>query len=149
MTKRAVTVRLMQADDFDAVVEIDRKVLSASRQGYYEMKFDKLILSDDCLPTSLVAVDGGGAVIGFVMGELYVGEYGMQESATLDTIGVDPDCQQKGIGKKLIGEFFAHLRQMDVRKIITLIDPAQKELLHFFEANKFTPSKAISLERVL
>lgn len=149
MTKRAITVRLMLAEDFDAVVEIDRKVLGSSRRGYYEMKFDKLILSEDCLPTSFVAVDEGGAVVGFVMGELYVGEYGMQESATLDTIGVDPDSKQRGIGKKLLGEFFTHLKEMDVRKIITLIDPAQTELLRFFESNKFAPSRTISLERTL
>ena len=29
------------------------------------------------------------------MGELYMGEYGIsQEGATLDTIGVDPNCQR-------------------------------------------------------
>lgn len=149
MTKRAVNFRLMVAEDFEAVVAIDTKVLGASRRDYYEMKFDKLILSEDCLPTSLVAVDADGAVVGFVMGELYVGEYGMQESATLDTIGVDPDFRQKGVGRKLLAEFFSHLKQMDVRKIITLIDPAQEELMHFFQANKFTPAKAVSLERKL
>jgi hypothetical protein len=33
-----------------------------------------------------------GTVVGFVMGELYIGEYGIfQEEAALDTIGVDPN----------------------------------------------------------
>ena len=45
----------MKADDFDAVVEIDRKVVNAPRTEYYEMKFERLFSSTDYLPTSLVA----------------------------------------------------------------------------------------------
>lgn len=45
-------MRLMKADDFDAVVEIDRKVLGTSRPEYYEVKFEKLFRSKDYVPTS-------------------------------------------------------------------------------------------------
>lgn len=39
-----------------------------------------------------------GIVVGFVMGELYMGEYGIfQEEATLDTIGVNSEIQHKGL----------------------------------------------------
>jgi len=37
-----VNIRLMKADDFDAVVAIDFRVLKTSRQEYYEMKFERL-----------------------------------------------------------------------------------------------------------
>ena len=46
-----------------------------------------------------------------------MGEFGIyQEEASLDTIGVDPDCRQKGIGKQLINEFMEHLRKLGVKK---------------------------------
>jgi ribosomal protein S18 acetylase RimI-like enzyme len=148
MTETEFNIRLMKADDFDAVVAIDEKVLKASRPEYYEMKFEKLFNSSDYLPTSLVAEGDDGAVVGFVMGVLYMGEYGIfQEEATLDTIGVDPDYQYKGIGKLLINEFIDHLRKLGVQKINTLVDWNDSKLIHFFSANLFNPSKSINLER--
>jgi ribosomal protein S18 acetylase RimI-like enzyme len=140
----------MKAEDFDAVVAIDGKVLKAPRSEYYEMKFEKLFKSKDYLPTSLVAEDEIGTVIGFVMGELYMGEFGIfQAEARLDTIGVDPDHQHRGIGRLLMKEFMDHLRNIGVQKINTLVDWNNAKLIHFFSANQFSPSKTINLERSL
>jgi predicted N-acetyltransferase YhbS len=150
MTESTIKIRLMQADDFNAVVEIDKRVLKASRPEYYDMKFKKLFDSNDYLPASLVAEDENGTVVGFVMGEIYMGEYGIfQEAATLDTIGVDPAYQHKGVGEQLINEFMDHLRKLGVQKINTLVDWNDSKLIHFFSANKFSPSKTINLERIL
>jgi ribosomal protein S18 acetylase RimI-like enzyme len=140
----------MRAEDFDAVVEIDAKVLESRRPEYYELKFEKLFKSKDYLPTSLVAENPDGTVVGFVMGELYMGEYGIfQEEASIDTIGVDPAYQHKGIGERLMSEFVDHLRQIGVRKVNTLVDWNDSRLIQFFSANKFVPSKTIHLERSL
>jgi ribosomal protein S18 acetylase RimI-like enzyme len=140
----------MQAEDFDAVVGIDEKVLKASRPEYYEMKFEKLFNSKDYLPASLVAEQEDGTVVGFVMGELYMGEYGIfREEATLDTIGVDPSCQHKGIGEQLINEYLDHLKKLGVQKVNTLVDWNDSKLTQFFSANRFSPSKTINLERSL
>ncbi len=150
MNERTIKIRLMKADDFDAVVVIDEKVLKASRPEYYEMKFEKLFNSRDYVPTSLVAEEEDGTVVGFVMGVLYMGEYGiLQEEATLDTIGVDPDHQHKGIGKQLIDEFMDHLKRLGVQKINTLVDWNDSNMIRFFSSNQFNPSKSINLERSL
>ena len=131
MQERTIRIRLMQVEDFDAVVGIDEKVLKAARPEYYELKFEKLFKSREYLPTSLVAEDEDGAVVGFIMGEPYMGEYGIaQEGATLDSIGVDPDCQQRGIGEQLMNEFFDHLGDLGVQKVNTLVDRNDSELEH-------------------
>lgn len=150
MTESAIKIRLMNAEDFDAVVRIDEKVLKVFRSEYYEMKFEKLFKSRDTLPTSLVATKEDGTVVGFVMGDLYLGEYGIfREQATLDTIGVDPSYQHAGIGEQLINEFMDHLRSLGVQKINTLVDRKDAKLTHFFSANQFGPSQTINLERNL
>jgi ribosomal protein S18 acetylase RimI-like enzyme len=150
MNESAINIRLMKADDFDAVVAIDGKVLNAPRPEYYEMKFERLFKSRDYLPVSLVAEVADGTVVGFVMGELYLGQYGIfQEEATLDTIGVDPSYQHQGIGEQLINEFVDHLKKLRVQKINTLVDWNDSKLIHFFSANQFSPSKTINLERRL
>ncbi|MFH0994658.1 MAG: GNAT family N-acetyltransferase [Pseudomonadota bacterium] len=150
MNASTITIRLMKADDFDAVVGIDRKVLKVSRPAYYEMKFERLFKSKEYLPTSLVAEGEDGTVVGFVMGELYMGEFGIfQEQATLDTIGIDPDYRLKGIGARLINEFMDHLRSLGVQKVNTLVDRKDPKLTHFFSVNRFSPSETINLERSL
>jgi ribosomal protein S18 acetylase RimI-like enzyme len=150
MKESTIRIRLMKAEDFDAIVKIDLKVLNTSRPDYYRLKFDKLVQSKDYVPTSLVAETGDGTVVGFVMGELYIGEYGIsQERATLDTIGVDPDYQHKGIGEQLIIEFMDHLKKLGVEKVNTLVDWDDARLIRFFSANKFGPSRTINLERSL
>jgi ribosomal protein S18 acetylase RimI-like enzyme len=140
----------MKAEDFNAVVGIDERVLKAPRPEYYEMKFEKLFRTRDYVPASLVAEDKDGMVVGFVMGEIYMGQYGIfQEAATLDTIGVDPACQHQGIGEQLLTEYIDHLRKLGVKKINTLVDWNDSRLIHFFSANRFSPSKTINLERSL
>ncbi len=150
MSESTIKIRLMRADDFDAMVRIDEKIRKASRPQYYKLKFEKLVQSSNYVPTSLVAEDEKGAVVGFVMGELYIGEFGIsREKATLDTIGVDPDCQHRGIGERLISEFMDHLRTLGVQKINTLVDWNDFKLIHFFSENHFGPSKTVNLERSL
>jgi ribosomal protein S18 acetylase RimI-like enzyme len=146
-----IKIRLMTVNDFSSVVEIDDKILKASRLEYYEMKFDKLFKSKEFLPTSLVAEIEDGKVVGVVMAELYMGEYGIsRDGAKLDTIGVDPEYRHQGIGELLISEIFNHLRDLGVKKIITLVDKNDSRLIQFFMANKFNPSKnIINLERSL
>jgi predicted N-acetyltransferase YhbS len=147
MEKNTITIRLMKSGDFDAVVEIDEKVLNASRPDYYKLKFERLVQSEDYVPTSLVAEEDG-KVVGFVTGELYRGEYGIdREKATLDTIGVDPDHQHRGIGEQLINEFIDHLKRLGVQKVNTLVHWNDPQLVHFFSSNHFVPSKTINLER--
>ncbi len=149
MSEVPVRIRLMRADDIDAIVAIDEKVLNTSRREYYETKFERLFGSSDYVPTSLVAETDDGRVVGFIMGELYVGQYGISEGATLDTIGVDPDYQDKGVGQRLLNEFLDHLRTLGVEKVNTLVDWTDAQLIRFFSANGFAPSRTINLERAL
>jgi ribosomal protein S18 acetylase RimI-like enzyme len=149
MNNSTIKIRLMGVDDLAAVTRIDEKVVQASREEYYKLKFEELVQSTDRLPTSLVAEEQDGRVVGFVMGELFIGQYGISREATLDTIGVDPDYQHKGIGKLLIKEYMDHLKAIGARKISTLVDSDDSRLMHFFTANQFSPSKTINLERSL
>lgn len=149
MNPSAIKIRLMEAGDFAAVTRIDEKVLRTSRPEYYQLKFEELVQSPERLPTSLVAEAEDGTVVGFVMGELFIGEYGISQEATLDTIGVDPDHQHRGIGRLLLKEFVDHLKALGARKINTLVDSNDSVMMRFFTANQFGPSPTVNLERKL
>ncbi len=150
MTNSTIKFRLLSVDDFDSGVGIDEKILNVSRRDYYRVKFETCVQSTDHLPVSLVAENGDGKVVGFVMGILYIGEYGIsRETATLDTFGVDPEYRHRGIGKQLISEFMDHLRALGVKKVSTLVDSNDPKMTRFFSANEFRPSQVINLERSL
>ena len=146
MSTSQVDIRPLTKKDFDAVVEIDAKVFNHARPDYYENKFVRALDGKDRLVLSLVA-EVKGKVAGFVMGELFVGEYGIPATtATLDTIGIHPDSQGIGVGKQLIAEFIGHLRKAGVQKINTLVDWNDWQLIRFFSASGFAPAKTINLE---
>ncbi|MCP4298481.1 MAG: GNAT family N-acetyltransferase [Proteobacteria bacterium] len=144
-------VRLMESDDYDAVIGIDRNVTNSDRTEYYDMKFSQLFETKEYLPTSLVAENKEGKVVGFIMAELYMGEYGItSEGAALDTIGIDPSWQKKGIGELLLKEFFDHLQDLGVLKINALVSNDDSQMMRFFSANNFKPSTTIiNMERNL
>lgn len=145
MNKSTINIRLMKSNDFASVVRIDEKVLKVSRPDYYRLKFEELVQSTDRLPTSLVAEEDG-TVLGFVMGAVYIGEYGISKVGTLDTIGVDPDYQHRGIGQLLVKEFVDHLKALGVGKVQTMVDSNDSKMMHFFSANQFGPSPTVNLE---
>lgn len=136
-------------DDFGDVVRIDETILRNPRPEYYKLRFEKLFQTGEYLPTSLVAEDQNQNVVGFIIGELYIGEYGISnEGATIDTVGVDRDFRRKGVGKLLMDEFINHLKELGVKKINTLVEKSDSQLLDYFDANQFSPSKnVINLER--
>ncbi|MAF32609.1 MAG: GNAT family N-acetyltransferase [Desulfobacterales bacterium] len=120
--------------------------LAIARTLYYETKFTRALDQKDRLTISLVAEEGE-KVVGFVMSELFVGEYGISATtATLDTIGVHPDYQKKGVGEQLMVEFIGHLRKAGVKKLNTLVDWNDWQLIRFFNKNGFEPAKTMNLE---
>ncbi len=54
MNESTIKFRLMNTDDFDAVVSIDEKVFKASRSDYYRLKFETLVQSSDHLPATSI-----------------------------------------------------------------------------------------------
>jgi predicted N-acetyltransferase YhbS len=143
-----IKIRLMRADDFEAVVQLDEKILKVSRRAAYKLKFEKVVESKDYVLTSFVAEDKDGKVVGFIMGELYIGQYGdSQERATLNPFGVDPDYRRMGIGKRLLNEFMEHLKSLGVHRILTLVRWNDSKLIQFYSKYLFKPSETINLER--
>ena len=81
----AVLVRTMRADDLNAVVAIDAAATGRRRPRYFEIMLQRAVTLAS-LQISLVA-ELENQVVGFVIGSLYYGEYGVVEpSASIDAI---------------------------------------------------------------
>ena len=143
---RKLVVRPLANTDKGAVLEIDRAVSGKERAGYLEAKFFRATEDKAQLLNSLVA-EHEGRVVGFVMGEIYLGEFGIPEdTAAIDTLGVRPEFQRSGIGHLLVDEYKSHARKAGVNRLHTLVDWNDWKLIHFFDSVGFSPAKTLSLE---
>jgi ribosomal protein S18 acetylase RimI-like enzyme len=95
---------------------------------------------------SLVA-EHQGEVVGFILGDVSGWEFGVPETiGWMDTIGVTPAYQKKGVATALAHELIKHLKVIGVRTIYTLVSWDNWDLLQFFHAMGFTRGDLINLE---
>ncbi len=145
MSEKHIEIRMIRPDDYEAVVAVDEKVYGSSRPGFFKRKIDLALSREDYLVTSRVAIIDG-KLVGFIMGDLYLGEFGIPEkTATIDAVAVDPDYQKQGVGKSLMEELTAALKKAGVEKISTLVEWNDWQMLNFFASSGFQPGTALNL----
>jgi N-acetylglutamate synthase-like GNAT family acetyltransferase len=141
-----VNVRMIRMNDLDSVVAIDRLITGQERREYYQRKLEQAVDNKHNVNASLAA-EVDGKVVGFMMGDVFFGEYGIPDaSATVDTIGVHPDFQKHGVASDLMDQFLMNMKAANVKKVYTLVNWSDFALESFFSRHKFQPSKRISLE---
>jgi ribosomal protein S18 acetylase RimI-like enzyme len=141
-----ITLRPVNELDIEAVCAIDEKLSGKDRPGEWERRISYYIRRDPEL--SLVAVEGE-KVVGFMLGEVKAGEFGLEEPAGwIEVLGVDPDCQGRSVGKQLLEGMLKGFRARGAKAVRTLVnETGQKDLFRFFESGGFKPTPIRTLER--
>lgn len=139
-----LTVRQLTKDDLDSIVEIDTKVLGETRRDYWVTKIVKQ--ADTRPPDASLVSEIDGKVIGFILGEVSGWEFKVPNNiGWIDTIGIDPDYQNRGIAKVLANALVANLKKYGVDTIYTLVNWNDWDLLQFFHAMGFSRGDMINL----
>lgn len=139
-----ITTRKLRLDDLDAIVEIDVKILGTRRPSYWRQKMEEM--GSEPLSKSLVA-ELNGTVVGFIMGTVSGWEFGVPNTiGWIDTIGVDPAYQKKGVATLLFKAILEEFKQDKVENIYTLVKWEDWDLMCFFKAIGFTRGDMINLE---
>lgn len=148
LARDRIPVRSMAKDDLRALVAIDRRITGRDRAGFFQrMLADALTESD--VRVSLVA-ELDSVPVGFIMARVDLGEFGRVETtAVIDTIGVDPDYRNKGVGRALISQLLANLGTLRVEKVRTEVDWQDHELLTYLGHNGFRPSQQLCFDQPL
>ena len=139
-----INIRALKKEDLPAIAEIDEKVLGENRKEYWERKIETL--GTKSTQTSFAAeVDGN--VVGFILGDISGWEFGVPDTiGWIDTIGVDPAYQKKGLATALANELIRGLKAVGVKTIYTLVSWNDWDLLQFFHAMGFSRGDMINLE---
>ncbi len=140
-----IKIRMMQEDDAPAVAAIQSQVLGTRRHDYKALKARSMTARSPVMP--LVA-EADGQIVGFVMGETSEGEYGVPGTVGwVDSIGVLSDYQRQGVARLLVEELVSSMGKVGVRKVYTLVDWRDGDMLGFFDKLGFTQGEMINLER--
>jgi len=137
-------IRPLEKKDIETIVEIDEKVLGENRRDYWERKFS--LMNDKTTKISLVA-EMEGKVVGFILGDVSGWEFGVPDTiGWIDTIGIDPVYQKRGLATALANEVIKNLKVIGVKAVYTLVSWDDWDLLQFFHAMGFTRGDMINLE---
>jgi len=141
---KRVSLKSLTSSHLEGIVEIDHRILGKRRQSFWKKKIST---AESNVPPTGVVAELDNKVIGFILGEVSGWEFGVPASVGwIDTMGVDPQYQRKGVAKALMGELIKNFRKAGVRNIYTLVNWSDWDLLQFFRRMGFTRGDMINLE---
>lgn len=144
---REVQVRPLSELDIEAITRIDEKVSGSYRPEFWENVITYYLRRD---PEASRIGELDGEVVGFMLGDLRGGEFGLEETAGwIERFGIDPAFKGHGLGRSLFEALVEHFRSVGATKLRTLVDTSSAETTGFLKAVGFTPSPLQALEMKL
>jgi ribosomal protein S18 acetylase RimI-like enzyme len=140
----AVSVRELRPSDLEAVVKIDATRSGRSRGEYYQHKFQE---AREATPRISLAAEVDDHLVGFLLGRLYYGEFGLPEpTAVIDSIGVHPQYSGRKVGQALLAQLVGNMRSLGVESIRTEVEWKAHDLLRFLAKQGFNQAPRLCLE---
>ena len=140
MAETATEVRVRPVDELDisAIVGIDEKIGGHYRPEVWERRIGYYLRRD---PEASVVAEADGRVVGFMLGEVRSGEFGIEEpTGWVEHLGVDPGFRGKAVGLQMLDAMLEHFRRRGAKSVQTLVDEEMGEIRSFFSALGFQPS---------
>jgi ribosomal protein S18 acetylase RimI-like enzyme len=132
-------IRQLRASDVPAVQAIDKRLTERATT------WDNVDIYLAGEPLVSFVAEQDGEIIGFLLGDVKSYEFGLAESGWIETIGIDPAYQRRGIGARLIRAFVDHCRRIGINTVHTLIKHDDEEMQAFFLRNGFERGEFISM----
>ena len=88
-------------------------------------------------------------VVGFMISYILTAGFGMNKSAWIATLGVDPNFMGMGIGASLAEEIFKYYKTQGIENVYTSVRWDSTDMLSFFKTLGFDRSNFINLRKML
>lgn len=148
LARDRIPVRAMQEGDLRRLIAIDRRITGRAREAYFQGKMADALQESD-VQVSLVA-ECDGVPAGFIMARVDLGEFGRIEPvAVIDTIGVDPDYQGRGVARALLSQLLVNLGTLRVERVRTELNWRDRDILSLLDRCGFEPSQELSFDRAI
>lgn len=133
-----VRIRELEDTDLGGIVALDEKIGGRYRPEVWEDRLNYYTRRD---PEGCFVAEADGQVVGFMLGEMRGGEFGLEEpTGWIEVLGVDPERQGGGVGRRLADAMLEHFRDSGAVKVRTLVDEGMEGIADFFAALGFEPA---------
>jgi ribosomal protein S18 acetylase RimI-like enzyme len=133
-----VVIRPLEETDIGAIVAIDERIGGAYRPEVWERRIGYYVRRD---PEASLVAEADGKVVGFMLGEVRSGEFGLEEpTGWIEVLGVDPGHRGQAIGRRLADAMLDHFRARGAKSVRTLVDESMDGLARFFDSLGFAPA---------
>lgn len=148
LARDCADVQSMKPQDLQDITRIDRAITGRDRGAYMQGKLAEA-MDDSAIRVSMTArLDG--VIVGYLMARADIGDFGRTEAAAvIDTIGVDPEYANRGVGRALLSQLFANLGALRVERVETITAPRDQALLGFLFDAGFVPSQRLAFTRAI
>ncbi len=148
----AITVRLLGPEDLENVLRIaesiERDTDSEKAERMAALKETAVYQLQHGEPLLNLGAEIDGKLIGFIFGEIKLWEFGRSErSGWIKVLGVDRDYQGMGAGQKLGQTILMHFQKKNIRKVRTLVDWYEGDLISYFKSLGFNMLNMLPLEK--
>lgn len=133
-----VIIRPLNELDISGVTAIDEKVSGEYRPETWEARAGYYLRRD---PETSAVAELDGKVVGFMLGEVRSGEFGLEEATGwIEVMAVDPNVRGRSIGRLLADHVLTHFRGQGAKTVRTLVDEDMEGIAQFFTALGFEPA---------
>jgi len=150
----AVNIRMLGLEDMNEILRIEREIEyrlgreedgrmeSLERTAAYHLAQDEPLLN--------LGAEIDGKLVGFIFAEVRHWEFGRGEkTGWIKVLGVDPEYQGRGIGRRLGETLLDHFARLRVARVRTLVDWYEGDLISYFRSLGFDILNMIPLEKEL
>jgi len=146
MEEAAISIREMDLGDAEFVAEIERSITKSEHKVDLVKAVQEFIKKRDGI--SYVATVGD-KVVGYMICYILSAGFGIERSAWIASLGVDPRYMGQGIGKRLAQVVLDRCREKSIKNVFTSVRWDSVDLLSFFKTLGFDRSEFINLKRSL
>lgn len=131
-------IRSLDTVDIGDIVAIDEKITGQYRPETWENRCGYYLRRD---PDAALVADLEGRVVGFMLGEVRSGEFGLDEpTGWIEVLGVDPDVRGQSIGRRLGEAMLEHFKGQKAATVRTFVDEDMDGIAGFFSSLGFEPA---------
>ncbi|HEU5288190.1 MAG TPA: GNAT family N-acetyltransferase [Candidatus Limnocylindria bacterium] len=142
-----VKIRAVTELDIESICKIDERITGKYRPDVWEDRVIYYIRRD---PDSSQVAELDGTVVGFMLGEVRGGEFGLEEpTGWVEFFGVDPKARGTGVGRSLVEALFAGFKRRGAHVARTMVANADKDIDAFIRRMGFAPAPVTALEKRL
>jgi ribosomal protein S18 acetylase RimI-like enzyme len=125
-----VRIRILEDTDLGGITALDEKIGGEYRPEVWERRVGYYLRRD---PEAQMVAEAAGKVVGFMLGEVRSGEFGLEEpTGWIEVLGVDPEVRGQEIGRRMAERMLEHFRERGANKVLTLVDQSMADIAAFF-----------------